>query len=309
MPEKELTPRFEEVAALGPHGFTRVAYVEWGPPDASQVVICVHGLTRNSRDFDYLARRLASRGLRVLCPDLPGRGRSEWVPKPADYATPLYLAAANAVIARSGAKTVDWIGTSLGGHVGMEMAALPGAPIRRLVLNDFGARVAGAALQRIATYMRTKRHFASIDELEAHLRQIHEPFGHLTDAQWRHLAEHSGVKTEDGDYRQHYDPNIGRAFSWPMMVDIALWNIWEQVSCPVLILRGEDSDLLHASTVREMQKRGIAGRNGLVRAIEVRDVGHAPALMNDAQATLIEEFLADERATSKAEKVARLRLV
>jgi pimeloyl-ACP methyl ester carboxylesterase len=157
--------------------------------------------------------------------------------------------------------------------------------------------------------MRLKHSFASIEDMEAHLRKIHEPFGHLTDAQWRHLAEHSAVRTEEGDYRQHYDPAIGRAFSWPLMVDIALWNIWDRVSCPVLVLRGEDSDLLHASTVREMQKRGIAGKNGLVRAVEVRDVGHAPALMNDAQATLIEDFLADEKATSKAEKVARLRVV
>jgi len=305
----DLTPRFEEVAALGPRGFTKVAYVEWGPHDAAQVVICVHGVTRNARDFDFLARRLAQRGLRVIAADLPGRGRSEWLATPTDYATPLYLAAMAAVIARSGAKAVDWIGTSLGGHVGMEMAALPGAPIRRLILNDFGARVAGAALQRIGIYLKVKRRFATIEELETHLRSIHEPFGKLTDAQWRHMAEHSAVKTEDGDYRQHYDPAIGRAFSWPLMVDIALWNIWEQVSCPVMILRGEDSDLLHASTVREMQKRGIAGKNGLVRAVEVREVGHAPPLMSDAQISLIEEFLADEKVTTKAQRAAGLRLV
>jgi pimeloyl-ACP methyl ester carboxylesterase len=309
MPAADLTPRFEVVSALGPHGFSKVAYAEWGPRDAAQVVLCVHGLTRNCRDFDFLARRLAQRGLRVIAPDLPGRGKSDWVPTATDYATPLYLAAMAAVIARSAAQAVDWIGTSLGGHVGMEMAALPGAPIRRLVLNDFGARVAGAALQRIGSYLRIKRRFATLEELEAHLRSIHEPFGKLTDAQWRHLAEHSAVKTEDGDYRQHYDPAIGRAFSWPLMVDIALWNVWDKVACPVMILRGEDSDLLHASTVREMQKRGIAGKNGLVRAVEVREVGHAPPLMSDAQISLIEEFLADEKVTSKAQRVAGLRLV
>jgi len=124
--------RLEETSALGPHGFTRVAFADWGPPDAKHVVLCCHGLTRNSRDFDFLARRLAARGMRVLAPDLPGRGRSQWVESAADYNTPLYLAAAAAVIAASGAKWVDWIGTSLGGHVGMEMAALPGSPIRRL---------------------------------------------------------------------------------------------------------------------------------------------------------------------------------
>jgi pimeloyl-ACP methyl ester carboxylesterase len=307
MAEPGLGPRFDEVAALGPHGFVRVAYVEWGPRDAEQVVICVHGLTRNSRDFDFLARRLAHRGLRVIAPDLPGRGKSEWVTPPTDYATPLYIAVAAAVIARSGAKAVDWVGTSLGGHVGMEVAAQAHSPIRRLVLNDFGARVAGLALQRIGSYLRMKRHFADVKELETHLRTIHQPFGKLTDAQWQHIAEHSAEKTEDGDVRQHYDPGIGRAFSWPLMVDISLWDVWDKVACPVMVLRGEDSDLLHASTVRDMQRRGIAGKNGLVRQVEVRGVGHAPALMSDSQITLIEDFLADEKVTTKAQRVAGMK--
>src|SRR5258706_929262 len=211
MPTADLTPRFEEVRALGPHGFSKVEYGEWGTSDAAQVVLCVHGLTRNGRDFDFLARRLAQRGLRVIAPDLPGRGKSEWVPTATDYATPLYLAAMAAVIARSGAQAVDWIGTSLGGHVGMEMAALPGAPIRRLVLNDFGARVAGAALQRIGAYLRIKRRFATIQGLEADLRSIPQPFGKLNDRQRGPIARDNAVKTEDGGYRQPYDPAIRRA--------------------------------------------------------------------------------------------------
>lgn len=300
MAEATLSPRSGEVRALGPHGLARIAYVEWGPEDAAQVVLCVHGLTRNARDFDFLARRLAAKGMRVVCPDLPGRGRSEWIANPADYATPLYLAATAAVIARIGVEQVDWVGTSLGGHVGMEMAALAGNSIRRLVLNDFGARVAGAALQRMGAYMRLKRRFASIDELEQHFRTIHEPFGKLTDAQWRHIATNSAVKTAEGDFQQHYDPAIGRNFSWPLMVDVGLWHVWEKVACPTLILHGEDSDLLHASTVREMQKRGAAARKSLVRAIEVRGCGHAPALMADHQISLIEEFLEPERPAKNA---------
>lgn len=299
----ELTPRFDEVSAYGPHGLVKIAYTEWGSRDAEQVVVCVHGLTRNSRDFDFLARRLVAKGMRVVAPDLPGRGRSAWVTPATDYATPLYLAATAAVIARTGAAEVDWIGTSLGGHVGMEMAALEGAPVRRLVLNDFGARISGAALQRIGSYLRIKRHFDDIPAIEAHLRSIHEPFGKLTDAQWRHLAEHSAVKTEEGNYRQHYDPAIGRAFSWPLMVDIALWSVWEQVSCPTLILRGEDSDLLHASTVRDMAKRGRTGKAGLVRSVEVRGCGHAPALMNDAQISIIEEFLLTTKTTARIHRI------
>ncbi len=299
----ELTPRFDEVSAYGPHGLVRVAYTEWGLKDAEQVVVCVHGLTRNSRDFDFLARRLVAKGMRVIAPDLPGRGRSAWVTPATDYATPLYLAAMVAVIGRAGAAEVDWIGTSLGGHVGMELAALEGAPIRRLVLNDFGARISGAALQRIGSYLRIKRHFDDIPAIEAHLRLIHEPFGKLTDAQWRHIAEHSAVKTDEGNYRQHYDPAIGRAFSWPLMVDIALWGVWEQVSCPTLILRGEDSDLLHASTVRDMAKRGRAAKAGLVRSVEVRGSGHAPALMNDAQISIIEEFLLTTKTTARIHRI------
>jgi pimeloyl-ACP methyl ester carboxylesterase len=307
MPEADLTPRFNEVAALGPHGYTQVAYTEWGPPDAPQVVLCVHGLTRNSRDFDFLARRLAQKGMRVIAPDLPGRGRSAWIATASDYATPLYLAAVSAVIARSGAKAVDYVGTSLGGHVGMELAALPQAPIRRLILNDFGARVGGVALQRIGAYLRVKRHFATIEDLESHFRTIHDTFGHLTDSQWRHMAEHSAVKTEEGDYRQHFDPAIGRMFSWPLMVDISLWDVWEKVACPVLILRGEDSDLLHASTVREMQRRGVAAKKGTVRAVEVRDCGHAPTLMSDHQISLVEDFLALDRPSSKVQRIGGIK--
>jgi pimeloyl-ACP methyl ester carboxylesterase len=303
----ELTPRLEEFRALGPRGFLTIGVTEWGPKDAEQVVLCMHGLTRNSRDFDFLARRLVKSGMRVVAPDLPGRGRSDWTGNGADYATPLYLSVAAAVIARTGAEEVDWIGTSLGGHVGMEMAALPNAPIRRLLMNDFGARIAGAALQRIGTYLRTKRHFESVDAVEAHLRTVHEPFGHLTDAQWKHMAEHSAVKTEQGDYRQHFDPAIARAFSWPLMVDISLWDVWEKVACPTLILRGEDSDLLHASTVRDMLKRGEAARKGWVRTVEVRETGHAPALMSDSQISLVEEFLQSERPKAKVHRLGAAR--
>ena len=160
MAAADLTPRLDEVAAMGPHGLMRVAYVDWGPVDAQHVVVCVHGLTRNARDFDFLARRLAQKGSRVIAADLPGRGRSQWLEKPADYQVPAYLAAMATVIARSGADEVDWIGTSLGGHVGMEMAAMPGNPIRRLILNDFGARISGVALQRIGSYLRSSPRFA-----------------------------------------------------------------------------------------------------------------------------------------------------
>ena len=285
------TPRLDDVSVLGPHGFVRVAYADWGPIDAERTVVCVHGMSRNSRDFDVLARRFAERGVRVVAPDLPGRGRSEWIEYPEDYATPLYLSALSALIARLGAREVDWVGNSLGGHIGMELAALPGTPIRRLVLNDFGARVAAAALHRIADYLRVERTFASIAEMEAYLREIHAHFGALSDAQWRHLAQHSAVAIADGRYRQHYDPAIAKAFAWPLMLDITLWHVWDRVECPVLILRGDHSDLLLPGCVREMLRRGRAAAEDKVRAVDIPGCGHAPSLMADETIGLISEFL------------------
>ena len=288
-----LTPRLSEFVALGPHGFTRVAYTEWGPSEAARTVICVHGLTRNGRDFDFLAQSLAQRGVRVVAPDLPGRGRSAPVARAEDYATPLYLAVMSGLIARIGVREVDWVGTSLGGHIGMELAALPGTPIRRLVLNDFGARVPAAALQRIGSYLRTAHDFGTIEEVESYLREIYAPFGSLTDAQWRHLAEHS-VAADGKWLRLHYDPAIVVQFSRPLLLDVSLWRVWEHVECPVLILRGEHSDLLLPNTVAEMKRRGIAAAQGRVRAVDIPGCGHAPALMSDDQIGLIEDFLLDE---------------
>ena len=298
------TPRLDDVSVLGPHGFVRVAYADWGPIGAGRTVVCVHGMSRNGRDFDVLAQRLAARGMRVVAPDLPGRGRSEWLEHSEDYATPLYLSAMSALIARLGVREVDWVGSSLGGHIGMELAALPGTPIRRLVLNDFGARVAAAALHRIAAYLRVERTFGSVAEVEAYLREIHAHFGALTDAQWRHLAEHSAVATGDGRYRQHYDPAIARAFAWPLMLDITLWHVWDRVECPVLILRGEHSDLLLPGCVREMLRRSRAAAEGRVRAVDIPACGHAPSLMADDTIGLISDFL-DDDATVAGARAAR----
>src|SRR5258708_1997276 len=188
-----------------------------------------------------------------------------------------------------------------------EFAALAPHRFTPVAYVQCGTRVAGTALQGSGPYVRMKRRYSDVKELEAHLRAIHEPFGKLSDAQWQHLAEHSAEKTADGDVRQHYDPGIGRAFSWPLMVDISLWDVWEKVACPVMILRGEDSDLLHASTVREMQRRGIAGKNGLVRQGGGRGVGPAPALMSDSQITLIGDLLGEEKVNTKAERVAGMK--
>lgn len=301
--KKDVGPRFEAFPALTSHGFTRVAYTEWGPRDAERTVVCAHGLTRNSRDFDFLAQHLAQRGMRVVAPDLPGRGRSERLPRGHLYATPAYLAVMAGLLSRLHVTAVDWVGTSLGGHIGMELAALPGAPIRRLVLNDFGAKLQGLALNRLGKYSRLKRQFGSIDELEQHLRNIYQPFGVLTDSQWRHMAEHSCVQEGDGSYRQNYDPAISNDFLlWPAMLDIALWHVWERVECPVLILRGETSDLLLPETVNRMKQRGLAASKGLVESLEIPECGHAPSLMAADQMRVIEEFLVRDDSGVEAKR-------
>jgi pimeloyl-ACP methyl ester carboxylesterase len=227
----------------------------------------------------------------VIVPDLPGRGRSDWLAAGAHYTDRAYAGAMAALIARLDVERVDWIGTSLGGHIGMLLAAEPATPIARLVLNDFGARISAAALRRIGSYLTRAWHFETLDDLEAHLRLVHAPFGRLSDSQWRHLARHSGVPHERGGFRLHFDPAIGERFAVPIWLDIVLWQLWDRIDCPVFILRGADSDLLASKTIAEMMTRGPSAKAGNVGAAEVADCGHAPALMDDDQIALVTGFL------------------
>jgi pimeloyl-ACP methyl ester carboxylesterase len=293
-----MKPRLREVPVLGHGGFRRLAYAEWGSPKAAQTVLCVHGVSRNGRDFDFLAAELAERGARVIAPDLPGRGRSDWLPSPNHYTDRAYTRSIATLIARLDVEQVDWVGTSLGGYIGLLLAAEPGSPIRRLVLNDFGARVSAASLRRIGGYLHRDWRFPSMQDAEAHVREIHAPFGSLSDAQWRHLTEHSMVADDSGRLRFHYDPDIATRFGIPIMFDVVLWPLWEAVSGPVLVLRGEHSDLLSAPTVLEMQRRGKAARAGLVQSVELPGCGHAPALMDEKQIGIVGDFLLGDRAAS-----------
>ncbi len=271
-------------SCLGPHGFHRVAYVEWAGPPGARTLLCVHGLTRNGRDFDPLAEAL-SRHFRVVCPDVAGRGKSEWLSHAEDYSYPLYLSDMAALIARLDVAEIDWLGTSMGGLMGMMLAAQPGTPIRRLVVNDIGPLIAKEGLDRIATYVGEDPSFADLAELEAYQRRIAASFGALTDAQWHHLAEFGARRKPDGTLGRAYDPRIADAFK-TVTGDIDLWPVWDTIKCPTLVLRGAQSDLLRATDAAAMTQRGPKAE-----LVEIPDVGHAPALMDPHQIAVVESFL------------------
>jgi len=274
---------------LGPSGFHRVAYREWGEPAARRTIVCAHGLTRNGRDFDDLAAALAADGHRVLCPDFPGRAASDPLPRAEDYGFELYCTAMVGLIARSGAETVDWVGTSMGGIVGMLLAARPGSPIRRLVLNDVGAVVAAEGLRRIAGYAPNPKRHADFDAACAAIRLTAATFGPFPDeAAFRRFVA-AGLRREpDGSWVPDYDPAIAATLAAPQVADIDLRPVWDAIRCPVLVVRGAESDLFTAATVAEMKGRGPG-----CDVVEVPGVGHCPALMDTFQIDTVRAFLED----------------
>ncbi len=255
-----LQPRQKIFRSLSAHGFHRVAYREWGHPACPRVVVCVHGLTRNGRDFDALASALADR-FRLLCPDVPGRGDSEWLADPTDYVFPTYLAALTAMLAHADVERAAWVGTSMGGLLGMVMAAQRNTPVTRLVINDVGPLIEPVALARIAGYVGLDPVFDSFAALEAHIREVSAPFGALSDAQWIPFRSATPAATD-------------------------LWAVWDALRCPTLLLRGAESDLLSANTAAAMRARGPKPR-----LVEFAGVGHAPMLLTPEQIAPVAAFL------------------
>ncbi|GMV55624.1 MAG: hypothetical protein AMXMBFR6_14290 [Betaproteobacteria bacterium] len=279
-------PRHRWVACASPQGLHRMAYTEWGERDNARVLICVHGLTRVGRDFDYLAARLSER-YRVICPDVVGRGMSDWLKDPAGYAVPQYVADMVTLIARLDVPAVHWLGTSMGGLIGIVLAALPGSPIERLILNDVGPVIEQAALARIGDYVGQTPEFANMDEAITYVRGVSAPFALENDAQWRFITEHAVRPTQDGRLRLHYDPAIAAPFRTAFAQGgVDLWPMYDAIRCPTLVMRGERSDLLSHATAAAMCARGP--RAGLR---EIPGVGHAPMFMNDAQVAVVREFL------------------
>jgi pimeloyl-ACP methyl ester carboxylesterase len=271
--------------ALGPHGFHRVHYTQWGDPDNPKVLICVHGLTRTGRDFDFLAAALEQE-YRVLCPDVVGRGQSDWLADKADYTYPLYVNDMATLLARIDAERIDWVGTSMGGLIGLFLASYPGTPIHKLVINDVGPRIPLAGLKRIADYVGQTTAFANLEKMEQFLRAIGAPFGNLTDAQWRHMTVHSSRRLEDGRYTLAYDPGIAENFRKLDLQDIDLWPLWDAIRCPTLVLRGVHSDVLDRADAVAMTERGPRAQ-----LVEFLGMGHAPALMADEQIAVVRDWL------------------
>ena len=276
----------EKSLSLGPEfGDLELAWLDWGDPQATRTVVCVHGITRNAHDFDFLAAALAARGCRVIVIDVAGRGRSGWLADPGQYIVPVYAAQIARLLERLGLRGVDWIGTSMGGLIGMALAAGENPPMDRLVINDVGPLVSGASRSRIRSYIGLDLLFANMAELEAHLRQIHASFGPLTDGQWRHLALHSSRATPEG-LRLHYDPQIRVPFLAEGEEDIDLWEVWDRICCPTLVLHGTESVLLTADILQQMRTRGPA-----VEVVSFAGVGHAPALMSEDQIGVVAGWL------------------
>jgi len=265
----------------------RLACWQWGDASNPSVLVCVHGLTRQGRDFEFLAHALCGK-YRILAPDMPGRGESDFLSPGKAYNYGQYMADINGMLHQLGVTSCDWVGTSMGGIIGMMMASLPSKPVGKLVLNDVGALIPKESLLRIRDYVGKDMEFVDWQGAEKNLRAIFVPWGMTEEVQWQHVMEHSLKPNADGGWRLHYDPAIAEVFfSQNPLEDIDLNPVWEKVTCPVLILRGAQSDLL----LREVAQKMAASRSQIT-LVEIANTGHAPHLMDAEQIGLIKEFLA-----------------
>lgn len=281
-----------------------MAWWEWGDPAAGHVVVCVHGLSRQGRDFDVLAQALLARAggnLRVVCPDVAGRGKSDWLRDPVGYQIPAYAADMLALLGQlhqnAALRTVDWVGTSMGGLIGMALLGTPGlplpAPVRRLVLNDVGPAIQWQALQRIGTYLGQPVRFDSVQQAADAMWALSTSFGPHTPEQWLALSRAMVKPLADGGLTLHYDPAIAVPFrsvtqEAAAQGEIALWQLYDAIRAQTLLIRGAQSDLLSRETAQAMTQRGPRAR-----LVEFEGVGHAPTLVAPHQVEVVASFLLD----------------
>ena len=278
------------VQCLSPTGLHTMAYKEWGDPRNPNVLVCVHGVTRISDDFDMLARTLADT-YRVICPDVVGRGRSGRLANPQNYQVPQYVSDMVTLLARADAETVDWFGTSMGGLIGVGLASLPGNPIRKLVLNDIGPALNPAALKRIGDYIGEAVNFGTFEEGVAYIKSISVTFGPHTDEEWKKLASDVLRQDKDGRWIRHYDLGLAVPFKAATpestkQAEAMLWHAYDAIKCPTLLVRGEHSDLLTREVARAMTTRGPHAT-----LVEIAGVGHAPTFMHSDQIAIAQNFL------------------
>jgi pimeloyl-ACP methyl ester carboxylesterase len=282
-------PRVRRVQCASPGGLHQLAYTEWGDPANPRVLVCVHGLTRSGRDFDRVAAALSD-VYRVVCPDVVGRGLSDWLANPAYYAVPQYVADMVTLIARLDVESVDWFGTSMGGLIGLGLAGLPNSPIRKLLLNDVGPHIEPASLERIRDYLGKPARFATQQQGIDHAAALAASFGPLTPQQWAEINAPLLRERDDGAWEFRYDPRIAVPFAMTTPEaneagEAALWAALAAIPGPVLVVRGAESDLLSRETVAQMIERGQA-----VSSVEIDGVGHAPAFVDDAQIGIARRF-------------------
>ena len=283
------TPRLKHVQCLDSQGLHRMAYWEWGDPANPRVLVCAHGLSRQGRDFDTLARAMRA-DYRVVCPDVVGRGHSDWLTDAMGYSLPAYVADMVTLLARLQADTVHWVGTSMGGLIGIGLAALAGSPVSRLVLNDVGPAIEPVSLQRIGSYLGQPQHWASEGQAADALWAISQGFGPHSREQWLALTRPQ-LRADGAGFKSHYDPAIALPFrlvtpELARLGEAALWQAYDKLRCPTLLLRGEGSDLLSPATAQSM-----TGRGPRARLVQLPGVGHAPTLVQPEQVQIVREFL------------------
>jgi pimeloyl-ACP methyl ester carboxylesterase len=289
-----LEAKIKSVQCLSLAGLHRMSYKEWGDETNPNVLLCVHGVTRVGDDFDYMARALAS-DYRVICPDIVGRGRSDWLKNPQLYVIPQYVSDIVTLLARvlpdGERQSVDWFGTSMGGLIGMGLASLPGNPIRKLILNDIGPVLAPMALQRIGDYVGQDLRFDSFEAGAKFVRDVSLSFGEHSEEEWLKLATDVLRQDKDGKWVRHYDMGLALPFrsATPESAEAdqaMLWAAYDAITCPTLLVRGADSDLLSPETARLMSERGPKAQ-----LVEIPNVGHAPTFIHDDQIQIAKKFL------------------